>query len=152
MLSTTSEYALRALASLACLPKGSSKLGRELAKEADIPANYLSKILVSLRNAGLVATARGSGGGYWLLRPPDAIHLVDVVELFEGVGSTHGCILGHHTPCNEKNSCSAHGRWLAVKQAYAQFLEDTTLAEIAGVQPARLRSTVVTMPATASNP
>ena len=37
-------------------------LGRELAEKAEIPANYLSKLLLTLRNAGLLSTARGSGG------------------------------------------------------------------------------------------
>ena len=64
MLSTTSEYALRALACLAGQPQGTDQLGRDLAKAAEIPANYLSKILLALRNAELVDTTRGSGG--WL--------------------------------------------------------------------------------------
>jgi Rrf2 family protein len=145
MLTTTSEYALRALAALACLPRGSSKLGRELARDADIPSNYLSKILVALRNAGLVATARGSGGGYWLLRPADAVHLVDVVELFEGVGSTRTCILGHNKPCNEKESCSAHERWRNVKELYLEFLEKTTLADISTVSAARRRGAPISI-------
>ena len=143
MLTTTSEYALRALAALACLPRGSSKLGRDLAREADIPSNYLSKILVALRNAGLVATARGSGGGYWLLRPADAVHLVDVVELFEGVGSTRTCILGHTKPCSEKESCAAHERFHKVKELYIHFLEETTLADISVVTAARRRGTPI---------
>lgn len=131
MLSTTSEYALRALAHLARLPRGGAMLGRELAQEAEIPANYLSKILVALRNAGLVATARGSGGGYWLLRPPDAIHLVDIVELFDGPTTATACVLGHHKACEDKNPCSAHEAWKKVRLAYAEFLEATTLAQIA---------------------
>ena len=130
MLSTTSEYALRALTHLARLPRGGAILGRELAEEAEIPANYLSKILVALRNAGLVATARGSGGGYWLLRPPDAIHLIEVVELFDGPSTRATCVLGHHKPCDDSNSCSAHDAWKKVRLAYAEFLEATTLAEI----------------------
>jgi len=130
MLSTTSEYALRALTHLARLPRGGSMLGRELAGQAEIPANYLSKILLALRNAGLVATARGSGGGYWLLRQPDAIHLIDVVELFEGPVTRPTCVLGSHRPCDENNACAAHDRWKKVRAAYAQFLEATTLAEI----------------------
>jgi DNA-binding IscR family transcriptional regulator len=61
MLSTTSEYALRALACLAGQPPGTALLGRNLAKAAEIPANYLSKILLTLRNAELVDTTCGWG-------------------------------------------------------------------------------------------
>ena len=54
MLTTTSEHALRALTHLARLPEGSSMLGREIAEQAAIPANYLSKILWTLGNAGII--------------------------------------------------------------------------------------------------
>jgi Rrf2 family protein len=82
MLSTTTQYALRALSHLA-RQSGDAVLGRDLAESVEIPANYLSKVLVTLRNAGLVVTTRGSGGGYRLSKPAHEIHLIDVVELFE---------------------------------------------------------------------
>ena len=50
MLSATSQYALRALVRLAAEPEGAAVLGRDLARECEIPANYLSKILWQLRN------------------------------------------------------------------------------------------------------
>jgi hypothetical protein len=62
MLSATSEYGVRALIRLARLAPGTAMLGRDVAAEAGIPANYLSKILLVLRNAGILATARGTGG------------------------------------------------------------------------------------------
>jgi Rrf2 family protein len=80
MLSTTTQYALRALSHLA-RQSGDAVLGRDLAESVEIPANYLSKVLVTLRNAGLVVTTRGSGGGYRLRKPAHEIHLIDVVEL-----------------------------------------------------------------------
>src|SRR5690349_4716071 len=64
MLSTTSEYALRALTRLAAAPDGESMLGRDLAEQAGIPANYLSKIMWTLGNAGLIDATRGNHGGY----------------------------------------------------------------------------------------
>lgn len=130
MLSTTSEYALRALALLARLPRGQSLLGRQIADSAEIPPQYLSKIMLSLRNAGLVAAVRGTGGGYSLLRPADAIHLVDVVQLFDGPASRPMCLLGPHKECSEKHSCTAHSHWGQVRDAYMNFLEHTTLHQI----------------------
>src|ERR1051325_7010557 len=94
MLSTTSEYALRALTRLAVAPEGASLLGRELAEQAAIPANYLSKILWTLGNAGIIHAIRGNGGGYRLKRDPREIHLFEVVESFERDRMGHSCILG----------------------------------------------------------
>ena len=130
MLSTTSEYALRALALLARLPRGHSLLGRELAETAGIPPQYLSKIMLSLRNAGLVTAVRGTGGGYSLLRPADAIHLVDVVQLFDGPISRPMCLMGPNRECSEKHPCSGHASWAKVRDTYMEFLESTTLHQI----------------------
>ena len=66
MITATSEYALRALVYLARLPKDELVGGKELSERQKIPANYLSKVLLTLRNAGLVDATRGFGGGYRL--------------------------------------------------------------------------------------
>ena len=100
MLSITSQYALRALSHLARQTDG-AVLGRDLAESVEIPANYLSKVLLTLRNAGLVDTTRGSGGGYRLRRPANEIHLIDVVELFEEISRTKpSCFLGRTRACS----------------------------------------------------
>src|SRR5438309_10407751 len=111
MLSITSQYALRALSHLARQTEG-AVLGRDLAQSVEIPANYLSKVLLTLRNAGLVETTRGSGGGYRLRKPAAEIHLIDVVELFEEVSHTKPpCFLGRTRPCSEIRPCTAHSTW-----------------------------------------
>lgn len=138
VLSTTSEYALRALLLLAQTPPEQTVLGRELAVGARIPPRYLSKIMLALRRAGLVSASRGTGGGYTLLRPAAGIHLVEVVELFEGAGARPQCFLGVNTECNEEQPCSAHAYWKGVRKSYVDFLESTTLKDIS-LTPGRVR-------------
>ncbi|MFN7998457.1 MAG: Rrf2 family transcriptional regulator [Bryobacteraceae bacterium] len=130
MLSTTSEYALRALTQLAAAPEGSSILGRDLAEQAGIPANYLSKILWTLGNAGIIDATRGNRGGYRLKRPADEIRLYEVVELFERDRMGHACVLGHRDGCDVGNPCSAHESWREVRTAYFDFLHTKTVADI----------------------
>lgn len=115
---------------LAARPDGRAVLGRELAESAEIPANYLAKILVTLRNAGLVATVRGTGGGYLLKRPAAGVRLSEIVELFEGAHVGCGCLLNRSRECNGKDACSAHGVWQEVRNVYRQFLHRTSLADI----------------------
>jgi Rrf2 family transcriptional regulator, nitric oxide-sensitive transcriptional repressor len=132
MLSITSQYALRALCHLA-RRSGASVLGRDLAQSVEIPANYLSKVLLSLRNAGLVETSRGSGGGYRLRKAPDKVYLIDVVELFEEISITKpSCFLGRSRPCSATTPCTAHFAWQGVLEAYLGFLTSTSLSAIAG--------------------
>ena len=133
MLSTTSEYALRALAHLARQPNGDAVLGRDLAHAVEIPANYLSKVLLTLRNAGLVDTTRGSGGGYRLRKPATQIYLIDVVELFEEISRDKpACFLRRTKPCSDSTPCTAHNAWRDLQGAYLGFLVSTPLSMIAG--------------------
>jgi Rrf2 family iron-sulfur cluster assembly transcriptional regulator len=131
MLSVTVQYALRALSALASAPEGCYVLGRDLAKTARIPANYLSKILWTLRGAGVIDATRGSGGGYRLQRAPGEIRLTEIVALFEHNRTSRSCLLDSQKICSDANSCTAHRAWQEVGDAMTRFLETTTLADIA---------------------
>lgn len=128
MLSATARYALRALVHLAGMPEGKSLLGRDLSRLSDIPPNYLSKILWTLGGAGILGATRGTKGGYRLLRKPDDIRLIDIVELFDRARTANGCLLNPDHPCTDATACAAHENWKQVKAHYTDFLETTTLA------------------------
>ena len=129
MLSATSEYALRALTRLAAAPEGSSILGRDLAEQAAIPANYLSKIMWTLGLAGIVDATRGSRGGYRLKRGPAQIRLFEVVELFDRDRVGLACVMGAKG-CDCEHPCGAHASWHNVRNAYLDFLHTKTVADI----------------------
>jgi Rrf2 family protein len=131
MLSTTAEHALRALKELASLQPGEVILGKDLAVLAGIPANYLSKVLWVLGNAGIIDATRGSGGGYRLRREASGIRLIEVVALFERQRPESRCLLGGTRECSQADSCGTHEEWRKVRASYVEFLENTTLAQIA---------------------
>lgn len=106
-------------------------LGRDLAQRANIPANYLSKILWTLGGAGFIDATRGSGGGYRLHRPPSKIQLAEIVGLFERHRSMRSCLLDAHKVCSDADACQAHKAWQEVGECMTRFLENTTLADIA---------------------
>lgn len=143
MLSMTSKYALRALVELTRQPQGEALGGRELAESTGIPPQYLSKIMLALRNAGYVAATRGSGGGYRLAKPANTIALIDVMELFEGASARPQCFLGVNNECNPDFPCSAHNSWGALRAMYLGFLEHTMVSEISRspMPPLDLRGT-----------
>lgn len=141
MLTITSQYALRALVHLARLPEGKVMLGRDLAAATEIPPSYLSKMLVSLRNAGILETSRGTGGGYRLRKPAQEIYLIDVVELFETVSRNHTmCLLNGTHQCNEASPCSAHAIWRDLRATYMGALISTPLSALAGLNQAAAAS------------
>jgi Rrf2 family protein len=106
-------------------------LGRNLAREAHVPSQYLSKIMGTLRHAGLVDAARGTKGGYRLTRPAAEIRLREVVEVFEGPVDRPDCLLGVNPECSDASPCPAHAPWKRLREAYVQFLEETTVGNLA---------------------
>lgn len=82
-VSAKADYALRAVAELACAGPRSVK-GEHIADAQGIPLRFLENILLELKHDGIVATQRGSAGGYTLARPPAQITLADVIRAVDG--------------------------------------------------------------------
>ncbi|MBI1790390.1 MAG: Rrf2 family transcriptional regulator [Acidobacteria bacterium] len=139
MLSTTSQHALRALTHMASLPEGTAILGRQLSERAGIPANYLSKILLTLGNAGILDATRGTGGGYRLRKKPEQIRLIEVVDLFDRARARPECFLGGGRICSDTSPCTAHGEFRDVRATYLRFLESTSIADISLMERPRGR-------------
>jgi Rrf2 family protein len=83
-LSKKTEYALRALIYAARFPEGTTFQIRDLAEKNGIPKKFLELILLELKNAGILESRRGVGGGYLLARRPETIRAGEIVEAFEG--------------------------------------------------------------------
>lgn len=130
MLSTTAQYALRALSVLASLEPDAVLGGKELAERTDIPQNYLSKILVTLGSAGIIDASRGTGGGYRMGKPPSEVPLGAVVGLFDRNFGKPACVLGLDRICSDKTACPAHSSWRETKECIEGFLDGTTVAAI----------------------
>lgn len=80
------DYALVALATLS--EHGATQdrpvSARQVAQENGLPLPLLMQVLKDLHRAGILCSARGSGGGYYLADPPDQINLIRVIEAIEG--------------------------------------------------------------------
>src|SRR5207302_9233204 len=57
---------------------------RDIAYEEDLPEKFLELILLELKNARIVESARGAKGGYQLRRAPAEIHLSEIIRLIDG--------------------------------------------------------------------
>lgn len=83
-LSKKTEYALRALIYAAGFPQGTTFQIKDLAGKNDIPKKFLELILLELKNAGILTSRRGVGGGYILARRPEAIRSSEIIRAIEG--------------------------------------------------------------------
>lgn len=127
MLSQTSEYALRAMTHLAALDAGVAANSEAIAARTKVPQGYLSKVLRDLVVAELVTSQRGPNGGFTLMRPPEEISLLDVVNAVDPIQRIKRCPLGN--PQHLK-LCPLHRRIdQAIDMIERQFRE-TTLADL----------------------
>lgn len=130
MISKTGLHALTALAALAELPAGKYAGASQLAEDIGAPRNYLGKLLKNLADAGLVESQKGKGGGFRLARDPACISIFDVIEPIDRVSRWNGCFLGRGR-CTDRGACAVHDRWRKVRETYLEFLEGTTLLDLA---------------------
>lgn len=83
--SAKATYALVALLELAAVQASGEVLRvADLASRQGIPERYLEQVLAPLRQAGILQSVRGPGGGYRLLRTPARLPLAEVLRLLEG--------------------------------------------------------------------
>jgi Rrf2 family iron-sulfur cluster assembly transcriptional regulator len=83
-LSLQVQYAICGVFDLAYNSRGEPVQVRVIGERQAIPARYLEQIFRRLRQAGLVVSKRGPGGGYQLAREASKVTLRDVVEAVEG--------------------------------------------------------------------
>ncbi|OGC05606.1 hypothetical protein A2230_00555 [candidate division WOR-1 bacterium RIFOXYA2_FULL_36_21] len=101
-LTRTADYAMRLLISLAT-NEGTGTV-KAKAKELDVPANHLVKVVHSLSKVGLLLTKKGKGGGFKLAFPPSKIRVSEVIEATEGPLIVSDCLF-HPKGCGRSKSC-----------------------------------------------
>lgn len=131
--STKGEYGVRLMVQLGRhYGMGPASLA-EIAAEEDLPRAYLEQLVVSLREAGLVASTRGAHGGYELARPPQDIVMGQVLRALEGPIAPMICATDdpeHAILCDRSARCTVNVLWVRVRDAVVGALDSMTLADL----------------------
>jgi Rrf2 family iron-sulfur cluster assembly transcriptional regulator len=126
-------YALRATVALAQLEKagenGEPIPISALAEQERISPIFLEQIFFRLRKAGIVASVRGPGGGFYFERPLDKITLKDILAASGEELKTASCEK-HVESCARIGSCLSHKVWNNVNKLVDNFFMNITLASI----------------------
>ena len=141
-LSKRGEYGLRAMVDLASQPSGTVVPTKEIAQREQIPVKFLEQILLTLRNAGLLHSRMGLGGGYSLAKPAADITLGQIVRILDGPLAPIRCVsqMAYEAcACPDEKSCGLRLVMFDVRNAISSILDRTTLADVAHrVEAARL--------------
>jgi Rrf2 family protein len=133
-LSKRGEYGLKALIDLASQaePTAVTQI-KDIAARQRIPVKFLEQILLTLKNAGLLRSRAGVGGGYYLAKAPAEITLGQVVRTLDGPLAPIPCVSQmayERCVCDDESTCGLRLAMLDVRNAIADILDQTTLADV----------------------
>lgn len=134
MLSKKSKYAINALVYLAKQNDKRPTLIAEIAEKQNIPQKFLEAILLDLKKNGILASKRGKGGGYYMLKSAAEINLADIMRLFDGPIAFIPCVTHNYyeacEECNNEEICGIRDVFFEVRNKSVEILKRATLKEI----------------------
>jgi Rrf2 family protein len=133
-ISKKTQYGLKAMLALGRRYGEGPVLIATLSEQESIPLKFLEVILLELKGRGLLDSKKGKRGGYQLNRPPSAVTVGSVIRMLEGPLAPLPCASETaYKPCKEcgdVESCGTRIIMRQVRDAIADVLDRTTLAEV----------------------
>ena len=128
-LTKKTEYALLALRTLA---RASDELvtATAIAQRYQIPEMLLAKVLQRLKKHGIVAAAKGSGGGYRLAKDLASLPLTDVLGLFDEHRTLVECQDDDGGQCQQSAHCDIKGPLEVLNAAMMEPLKRMTVRDL----------------------
>jgi Rrf2 family protein len=129
-LTRAADYAVRVMVHLAALPAGTRANREALAEAAQVPSQFMGKVLQSLTRAQLILSYRGAQGGFELARPSARINMLEVIEAIEGPICLNVCLAGDEA-CGRRWWCGAHDVWRDAQASLVAVLRNAPLDRLA---------------------
>jgi len=105
-----------------------------MAAANNIPRKFLDAILVELRNAGILNSRKGKGGGYLLARPAEKITVGQIIRILDGPLAPIACAsktaYQHCADCPDEAACAIRDIMLDVRDSIAMILDRTSIASL----------------------
>ncbi|MEX2500562.1 MAG: Rrf2 family transcriptional regulator [Wenzhouxiangellaceae bacterium] len=133
-LTQYTDFSIRVLIYLGLHPDRRCTI-QEIAEGYGISRNHLMKVVQQLANSGFVVSARGSGGGLTLPRPPEKINLAEVVAEMEPDFAMVECFR-ENNQCVITPACRLPPMLARATRAYLDVLRGYTLADLLGKRDA----------------
>lgn len=134
MLSKKAKYAINALVYLGKRYEQGPILISQIAEAQNIPQKFLESILLDLKNAGILNSKKGKGGGYYLMRDPQEVNMADVMRLFDGAIAFLPCVTYKYyercEECKDEATCGIRDVFKEVRDATVEILKSATLSAI----------------------
>jgi Rrf2 family protein len=133
MIAQKTRYALRSLLFLAEEQGGAPVQLSRIAETQRVPPKYLELIMLDLKKAGLVKSARGPKGGYKLTRPAHEISFGEIVRSMEGPIALVSCAsVNFYAPCGDcqdEATCAIRRAFTVLRDQSTAVLDSISLAQ-----------------------
>ena len=134
MLSKKCKYAIHALVYLAERHEQGPVQIQDISDAQHIPKKFLEAILLELRHAKILESKKGKGGGYYLIKDPAEVNLMQVMRLIDGPIALLPCVsLNYYERCDEcrnEKTCGIRNSLIQVRDETLKILGGSTLAKI----------------------
>jgi Rrf2 family protein len=119
------EYGLQGVLYLAAHLEEKVTSSEDISRALGIPKEFISKILQSLTESGIVESKKGKNGGFILAKAPSKIRLIDIVAAIDGLDIFNSCVIGF-PECSPDHPCPVHQQWGDLRtKAYSMLTEET---------------------------
>lgn len=134
MISKKTKYAINALVYLAKRKDDGPVLISEISDSEHIPQKFLEAILLELKKSGILASKKGKGGGYYLLKSTAEVNLAEIMRLIDGPIALLPCVTHKFyqrcDECKDEEICGIRDIFLEVRNKTVELLKDATLQSI----------------------
>ena len=127
-LTTKGRYAVTAMLDLALHAERGPISLADISKRQDISLSYLEQLFSRLRQAGLVSSVRGPGGGYRLARPSAEICVAQIIDAVNESVDATSC--GGNSDCSAGEQCLTHYLWTDLSHQIHNFLDGISLEDM----------------------
>lgn len=134
MLTNKGKYGIKAMIHLAGLDADETAQIAEIAQRNNISKKFLDAILLDLRNAGMLRSKKGPGGGYALAKPARAIKVGAVIRALDGPIAPIECASQSAfrpcQDCDDIEACVVRSLMREARDAIAAVVDNTTIADL----------------------
>jgi Rrf2 family protein len=123
-------YGIRAIVYIASKNEMQFVPIKEIADSLNISFHFLTKILQTLSESGILTSVKGPRGGVGLNKNPAELTILDIMRAFSCNNIFDDCILGL-PGCDENNPCPMHKSWASLRMELHALLQRETVAELA---------------------
>jgi len=134
-LTSRSDYGLLLVTFLADQPREESFSIAEVSSHFNLPQAFLEQIARDLKRAHILISRRGRDGGYRLVRNPERVSVVEVIEALEGPLQAVSC---QTDDCPAVAACFTRSFWLVFQKHLHRTLREVTVADLLAKSPHKL--------------